>query len=206
MQDAFQEFQKLEIAHTASNADDAVHRWLRSLSLVFAGEDGLPPFFRDVATYEHTMAKLIVDETALRDCQSVTQRNSAMGVIDLDSLRCLVPIVGKHVLLEHFLYNAPAIVVSIENCDRIEPFTQPDDQLVLIALAVGEHRPFAVRVNAAIRDLLSVCDGQRNCAEVAERMGALSGDQAMQVYDAIERLRAKNIVTYLETRLTPGNE
>jgi len=182
-----------------SDADDAVHHWLTSLPPVFTGECALPPFFRDVATYEHAMAKLTVDETALRDCEWVTQRNAAMEVIDLKCLDSRVAVVGKHVRLEHFLYNAPAIVEAIENCDRIEPVEHADAQLVLMARAAGQHRPFAMRVNALIRDLLSACDGQINCAEVAERMGAVGRAQVKKVYEALERLRAKNILTYLET-------
>jgi glycosyltransferase involved in cell wall biosynthesis len=184
-------------------------RWLELVRSEIARARGLLPYAADVAAYEGTIAALAASEDARADAEFVVASNASRDALP-DAVRLgLVPVVGRHVRVESYGFNVPAIVTAIEDCDRLEPVDQPTPVTVLFVASRDGDPPRTALVSDGIRLLLFLCDGIRDCAAVVRllRGEAQIGDgedPQREVLDALEALRTRNVLTYREPASTGG--
>lgn len=183
----------------ADTDDGAVNGWLMYLRSGILDQLGVLPFTEDVACYEGAVAALTLNEDACRDAVWFAERNTKTRGHSAAQALNEKPVAGRHVRLERFHYNAPAIVRAIETCDRIEPVEGPAPRTVLLVRDPGEQRPRLMLISADMERLLAACDGESDCAAIARK---LAGDDhatsPAKVLDAIEVLRSKNVLSYSE--------
>lgn len=206
-QEAVERFCAAQKAPVSPDARDEVRRWLVFFRSGFAREFSLPPYTEDVAAYEAAVAALAASSDAQRDARAFAKRNAILWAVSAADLSICVPVIGKHVRIEHFVYDAPGIVAAIRSCDRIEPFERPGRRTVLLVKAVDQDQPSPLLINSHFEELLAACDGQKDCAAIAEAMGA-EGNRALKcnIYDAIEIMRGKNVLTYREAAPVKVND
>lgn len=185
--------------------------WLRLLRSGIARQHDLLPYTEDVAAYEGAIAALATSNDARRDAAFVSERNATLGELPGAGLHDLVPVVGRHVQVRSYGFDTPAIVTAIEDCDRLEPVAQPTGRTILFVGWPDESRPRSHLISDGVRMLLSLCDGSRDCATIVRNLRATtaSDDGAgfeRKVLDALEALRAKNVLTYREPADAGGSE
>ena len=180
-----------------------VERWLACVHAEVAREQGLPAYTEDVATYEGAIAALTLNDDATVDAATISERNAGVGEIAPELHRRLVPVPGGHVRVERFSFNAPGIVMAIEECDRLEGKDEPEPCAVLLLKKSAEARPQVVMVSEAVCSLLALCDGRRSCAEIAAALWTPAANEEAKVFElrvlnALEQLRARNVLSYRE--------
>jgi len=192
-------------------ATDA-QRWLKFLSSGVARELDLPAYTEDVAAFEEALAELAANDEAGRDAEMVADRNARLQAPGVAELAGLVPVLGKHVRIERYTFDAPGIVRAIEECDRLEPVEQARPCIVVLMRSVGQARPYTLSINAPVAALLAACDGSTDCAGIvrvlqAKRTGHQDDDSLdRKVFGALEALRAKNVLTYVHPTGTPEGD
>lgn len=174
--------------------------WTTFLCSGIARDFDLPPFTEDVAMHEGTIASLAASDDARRDAELFAKRNANISKMAEEKRWLRVPFVGKHVYINHYAYNAPAIVKAIENCDRIGLVAQPSPCTVLLVRSHDQMLPRAILINDSVEALLAACDGIADCATVVRRVIA-DGNAYIErdACFALEVLQEKNVVTYRQS-------
>jgi hypothetical protein len=192
-------------ASAAPDPDGAAdsQRWLACVRAELAGADSTPAYAGDVAAYESAIAALMSSDDATADTIWTAERNAVLRELPWSTpLRQLVPVVGRHVRVERYTFNVPAIVAAIEECDRLEGRDQPETCVVLLRKSRTEPRPLMHIVSDGVRLLLALCDGRRDCARVLQALRVEAGEQPEgfdeRALDALEALRARDVLTYHE--------
>lgn len=189
----------------ASERLDAVgeaRRWLDRLRSGVARELDVPPYIEDMAAYEAALRALAEDEAVEVEAAWVAARNARLPPPGPKAIATLVPVVGKHVRIEHYAFDVPAIVRAIENCDRLEPATRPRACAVALLKMAGQLEPCTLVINSSTEALLAACDGNTDCAGVARAfLGDVTDprDRASvesSMLRALEALRAMGVLTY----------
>jgi hypothetical protein len=200
---AVEQFFRESLLKTCTGGISDPERLLTHLEAVIAQAPDVPGYTQDVAAYEGAAATLATSDEAGREAQSVAEHNASRQVCPTEVLRRLVPIVGRHVRVERYRFNVPGIIAAIEGCDRLEGRDQPAPCIVLLLKTLDQPRAHALLISEGVQMLLGLCDGQRDCAAVAQSLHeGVSDERAdlfdQRVFEAIELLRAKNVLTYRE--------
>jgi hypothetical protein len=200
---AVEQFCRESLANTCPDGFSDPERFLKHLQAVIARAPDVPGYTADVAAYEGAIAALATSDEAGREALSVAEHNEVRHECPAEVLRRLVPVVGGHVRVERYRFNAPGIVAAIEECDRLEGRDQPAQCIVLLLKTPDQPRAHALLISEGVQMLLALCDGRRDCAAVAQRLHEGVSDERAdnferRVFEAIEALRAKNVLTYRE--------
>jgi hypothetical protein len=178
----------------------AVELWLELIRAEIAREPGLLPYSDDVARHEAAIAALALSKEAQCDAQIAAERSGPLPVADPHGFEP-VPRIGRHVRVNGYGFDVPAIVTAIEECDRLEPVDSPTACTVLLVKSPDRPRPIAHSISEGFRLLLALCDGRRSSAAIvqtltAELGGANEDNIAREALDALEALRVRNVLIY----------
>ncbi len=165
-------------------------------------ELGLPDYAQDLIRFEITLFELSRDPQALADAERFETANRALGSAP-GGYSGLVPVVGRHVRVESYAYDAPALLGAIENCDRLDYYATPGSFVVLLVKSSDQRRPKLLRINGDAQTLLAACDGSATVGRIVERMtreacerGKPHADMAARVGAALEHLRTRGVLAY----------
>jgi len=200
---AVEEFCRDSSANIRADGISDTQRLLTHLQAVIARAPDVPGYAEDVAAYEGAIAALAATDAAGDEAPRMVERDAAESARPIEELGRQVPVVGRHVRVERYRFNAPGIVAAIEECDRLEGREQPADCIVLLVKRPGNPRPDTFLVSEGVQMLLALCDGQRDCAAIAQRLqegvtGERAGDFERRAFEAIEALRARTVLTCRE--------
>jgi hypothetical protein len=190
-------------------ADGAIERfghtraadWLSVVQAEIAMKQGLPEFTRDVAAYEAAVAALASNDGAGNDAVWFTRENVGSPPPSLEAMPAVTPVVGRHVRVEHFAYNAPEIVAAIENCDRLDEAGRPAPCTIMLMRAASGPGVRIFAISDGVEMVLGLSDGSNDCAAIVgwlrTRTQAQEGDGLeIQVWETLRTLRASGALVF----------
>jgi hypothetical protein len=181
-------------------AADQAARWRECLAAVIADDPTVEGYAADVATYEGTVADLALGPGAAEDARLAAARNARRGVPDPSGTDRFVPVIGRHVRVTRFSFEAPSIVAAVEACDRLGEHERPAPCTALFVRQAHRARPHVMYVSKGVELLLGLCDGRHDGAAIIDELarrapGADRGDLAARTCAALAALRARNVVS-----------
>jgi len=200
---AVEQFCRENSANTCPDGISDTERLLVHLQAVIARAPDIPGYAEDVAAYEGAIAALAMSDQPGCEALCTVEQNAVEQKCPMEVLRRLVPVVGGHVRVERYRFNAPGIVEAIEECDRLEGREQPAPCIVLLVKTPDQPRAHSLVVSEGVQMLLALCDGRRDCAAVVQCLhegvtGERADDIERRALEAIEALRARKVLAFRE--------